>query len=543
MRASLAGLAGLMVLAIASGRFPRGTANSRQFGLSAAPLTYAHEAARFAGRPGLPDRALVYDLRQAGVYLFHNGPQRKLFLDGRLEVPSRETFETYVWLDRMLNTGGRGWAQRLARMGDPLILLEHQKYFGAEATLLADPDWRCIYYDAIASVFVSRRRRDLEASFPSVDFAARHFQSPPNDPAWPAVLPVPWEDARARALLELGVAVRTRPGCSWRLGSSVVLLAGDHLRRAIALEPTAADPWISLGLACWALVLDPTAVSPRLAEPWDPARGLLPAQATFCFRRALELNPEETLAARCLDDVLQAQGMSDAEDSLTIPRHRGGPRPVPGVDSERSRRPIEGRVEPRPERDPEDREGLSRIVDQRLRQGRAEAAVGGFAEAQRRGIRPDWPTCDRVAATLLHLGRPAEARRVWQRAADPPAPALRLARLAACELAALDFAVAERTYRAALELDPGLGEARFGLALLHTQRGNAAEVLAAARQGLKQPLTLAQDSFLRNLEALAAPYAAGPGKQGRPESADQTAMRFWGQGLERVPRVHSRPPA
>ena len=424
-----------------------------------------------------------------------------------------------------------GWAQPLARMGDPLILLEHQKYFGAEATLLADPDWRCIYYDAIASVFVSRRRA-TSGLVPERGLRGAALPIATERPGVAGRAPAAVGRRSGPALLELGVAVRTRPGCSWRLGSSVVLLAGDHLRRAIALEPTAADPWISLGLACWALVLDPTASSPRLAEPWDPAQGAA-GGATSASPR-LELNPEETLPTHCLDDVLQAQGMSDAEDSLTIPRHRGGPRPVPGVDSERSRRPIEGRVEPRPERDPEDREGLSRIVDQRLRRA-APRRPSWVCRGPRRGSAPTgrpvtaWRrrSCTWVARPSAGSGSAPRTRRAG----------IRLARLAACELAALDFAVAERTYRAALGLDPGLGEARFGLALLHAQRGNAAEVLAAARQGLKQPLTLAQHSFLRNLEALAAPYAAGPGKQGRPESADQTAMWFWGQGLERVPRV------
>ena len=98
----------------------------------------------------------MFDLGQAGVYLFHNGPQRKLFIDGRLEVPGRETFETYVRLENMLNEGRHGWAEPVRRMGDPLILLGHAKEFGAEATLLTDPAWRCIYFDAVASVFVAR---------------------------------------------------------------------------------------------------------------------------------------------------------------------------------------------------------------------------------------------------------------------------------------------------------------------------------------------------------------------------------------------------
>jgi tetratricopeptide (TPR) repeat protein len=142
-----------------------------------------------------------------------------------------------------------------------------------------------------------------------------------------------------------------------------------------------------------------------------------------------------------------------------------------------------------------------------LEQGRAEAAHRLLADADNRGIRADWATCDRVATTLLHLGRPAEARRIWEQTADPPSPALRLTHIAAAELAMLDFSAADHTYQAALAVDPQLGEAWLGLALLHTQRGNAAEALTASREGLRRQLTPEQQSFLRFVEALAAPYA------------------------------------
>jgi hypothetical protein len=43
-------------------------------GLREQPLTFAHEAARFAGQEDMPRRALVYDLVQACVYVFHGAP-------------------------------------------------------------------------------------------------------------------------------------------------------------------------------------------------------------------------------------------------------------------------------------------------------------------------------------------------------------------------------------------------------------------------------------------------------------------------------------
>ena len=179
--------------------------------------------------PAYPHRALALDLRQAGVYLFHNGPEHQLFMDARLEVPSRATFETFVRVGRLLNEGRPGWPELLRRMGDPLYLLDHVEDAGAEATLLAEPGWRCIYFDAVASVFVARRP-ELDGSFPSVDFAARHFR----DPVWRAEPPIPRGLAEAMALINLSSAVRTRPGLAtnWPFRITLMLLAGDRFRQA-----------------------------------------------------------------------------------------------------------------------------------------------------------------------------------------------------------------------------------------------------------------------------------------------------------------------
>ncbi|HZW29556.1 MAG TPA: hypothetical protein VFF52_02550 [Isosphaeraceae bacterium] len=503
-RVALAALVGLGIFTIVSGRFFRATGEPRRFGLREAPLAYPHEAARFAGRPGLPDRALVYELGSAGVYVFHNAPARKPFLDGRLEVPRPATFETYVRLEHMLNEGRPGWAEAVRRMGDPLILLHHQADVGAEATLLADPDWRCLYYDAVASVFVTRGRRDLTAGFPSVNFAARHFQA--HDPARRAVPPSPWGLAEARALIDLSSVLRYRSGDRWQLPLALLLLASDRLRQAIAVDPTAAGPWTSLATACWDMIPDLTVPPPGPSDPWDPATGLLPAQATFCCCRALELDAGEILALDLLSRAFQVRQMSDAERAVADRLHRARTAAVPDADADRERFPVEPEGERLPVGwDREGRAGLSRAVAGLLRQGRAEAAVRLFAEAEDRGIIPEWPTCDRIATTLLHLGRPADARRIWEHADHPPSPALRLARLATAALAALDYATAETTYRAALALDPDLGEAWFGLALLHTQRGERAETLADCREGLRRRLTLAQTAFLEGLQTLAAP--------------------------------------
>ena len=114
----------------------------------------------------------------------------------------------------------------------------------------------------------------------------------------------------------------------------------------------------------------------------------------------------------------------------------------------------------------------------------------------------DWPTCDRVATTLLHLGRPDEARRIWDRAGAPPSPARKASRLATAALAEQDFAAAKDGYELALNLDPSLGEAWFGLALLHAQLGEAAEMLAACEEGLRQKPTPPQRASLERFRSL-----------------------------------------
>jgi hypothetical protein len=429
---------GLLILAVVNGRFDQAAGEPRRFGLREAPLAYAHEAAQFAGQPGLPDRALVFDLAQSGVYVFHNGPQRKVFMDGRLEVPDRATFATYIRLENMLNEGRRGWAEPIRRMGNPSILLSHDKEYGGEATLLGDPDWRCVYFDAVASVFVAPGDRGLDDRFHAIDFAARHFR----DRAWQAIPPGPRGFAEASALLNVGSALRVRDGVTGRLPDSLMLCAGDRLRQAIAENPTAATHWAMLGRSLWNMVPDLTAPPPGPRESWDPARGILPAQATFCFRRALELDPADSATSSALLRSLEARQMHDAEQTVA---------------------PF-------------------------------------LAQPRERSV--DWPTCDRIATLLIHLGRPADARLVWELAPDPPSPAIQQSRTAAALLAALDFPTARNTLDRALAQDPQLGEAWFCLALLHVQQGAPAPALAACETALKQRLTTPQRTSIERFKAL-----------------------------------------
>ena len=205
-----------------------------------------------------------------------------------------------------------------------------------------------------------------------------------------------------------------------------------------------------------------------------------------------------------------ARGMGDARASIaTMMRQAwaaavgGDPDADPGPDRDPNADPDPAEVGPPPGWERDGGDGLARAVAELIRRRRPEAAVRLWDEAEDRGIAAPWAGRDRVALALLHLGRAAEARGVWLGAVDPPSPAVRSARLAAAALAALDFPAARREYRAALEQQPDLGEAWFGLALLHVQLGEADEALAACRAGRKCPLTPPQEAFLIRLERLA----------------------------------------
>ncbi len=259
-----------------------------------------------------------------------------------------------------------------------------------------------------------------------------------------------------------------------------------------------------MGTGVWNMVPDLSIAPPGPAEPWDPARGLLPAQAAYCFRRALELNPAEAGALVSLYDLFKARGMHDARQTiveLMLHLRRSGfagsgTVPETAVAADLPLPSWHGDEE------------FAQAIAALLGQGRPEAAVRLFQSALNSEIEPVWPAFDRVATALLHLGRPAEARSLWERAQDPPSAALRQARIAACALAALDFETAVAEFHRALDLEPGLAEAWFGLALLHTQRGDAALALAAARTGASLNQTPAQKAFLSAVDELVSSYAA-----------------------------------
>jgi tetratricopeptide (TPR) repeat protein len=114
----------------------------------------------------------------------------------------------------------------------------------------------------------------------------------------------------------------------------------------------------------------------------------------------------------------------------------------------------------------------------------------------------EWPAAERVAGLYMHLGRPADARRVWQAAERCPSEALRLCRLASTFWVERNWKAAVSHFQQARQADPQLAEACWGLAMLQGQLGDAPAALEACRTGLRLPLNERQRSDLKALEKL-----------------------------------------
>jgi len=456
------------------------TAGARFFGLSEEP-GFAHDAVRFAGQAGLPDNSVVYELRHAGLVAFHNGSERKTLMDGRLTLERRRNFTAYVDVNGWLNKHDRRWAIGLEELGNPSLVIAHRGNDRAEAAVLAHADWRLVYYDPIAAVFVPRSYRKLEQTHPTVDFAARHFR--PHEAVPSPVRPL----AEMNDLHNLAVAVKDFSEASWKWRIPLLLNALERAPAALEEQPPAA--WTLLGTCYWDMMPDLKArpASPR--DDWDPARGLPWAQATYCYRQALHLKAHDLPTLSVLSGSFMFRDMKDAEQ--TIARQLAG---------EEARAPVQpGGLD---QVSPED---LFLALSELLKRSFPEACVDLFEKASRqRPFELTWKFADRIAPVYLHLGRPVAARQLWKEAVSAPSEALRISRVASTYWVERDFETALGLYRQAITEVPKLGEAQWGLAMLLTQLGQAEPALQACRHGLDAQLTERQRADLVGLQDMLA---------------------------------------
>jgi tetratricopeptide (TPR) repeat protein len=465
------------------------TGSGRHFLFREQPFEFAHDAIRFAGQTAQPEHALVYDLGQTGLFDFYNVPAHKQFMDGRLEMPSRATFQTYINIEKWLQERDVRWESAVHQLRDPLILLTHLQNYDAEAVLLTHSQWRCIYWDALATVFVHGGSSGLQQSYPSVDFAGRHFQeaSAPSTPNLPGSA-----FREARALYNLATALRRDSSATWTWRIPVSLLALDRGALALSEDGRRSAPWTLLGNCYWNLIPDLGKPPPTPADQWDPAAVIPWAQATYCYRRALDLAPGDVTALRYLINALRVRRMAD--EQLAVGQSLvafGQASPAEAAELAALAR--------NPSLAPTGRGALGADfparIDYLLQMGQPKAAAEVADQMPASTV--SWAVAERVAPLYLHLGRPADARRIWHGAAGAPSKSERLGREALTYWVERDFEQAAELYRQALAAEPRFAEAWWGMAMLSAQLGRAKDTLEYCEKGLRLPLTDRQRTDLR----------------------------------------------
>jgi hypothetical protein len=142
-----------------TGHWGRLTGLRDRFGVGEAPAWYAHEASKFAGQPGFPNRAIVASFGQSAVYEFHNAPGHRVLMDGRLEVCTRETFELYEAVLSRMAMRDPAWQQLIGPPDEhgrlPAIILDSRSARAEINGLSGMPEWRLVFADAAAAVFIT----------------------------------------------------------------------------------------------------------------------------------------------------------------------------------------------------------------------------------------------------------------------------------------------------------------------------------------------------------------------------------------------------
>jgi hypothetical protein len=155
------GIACLFLLVV-TGQWNRWGEGNKPFALGESKDWFMHGPARFAGQPGFPNRAFVSNNGQAAVYSYHNFPPRTVFMDGRLEVCTLQTFKLYNEILKCMAAGDPGWQSLFDRQGTPrpAVLLDSRTSLIPLVGMMHTPGWRMVYADRSGAVFLDNATAD-----------------------------------------------------------------------------------------------------------------------------------------------------------------------------------------------------------------------------------------------------------------------------------------------------------------------------------------------------------------------------------------------
>ena len=502
------GVLAILVVAfmVASGHWYLWTHGGRRAGFGLRAGFYSFEGMRVAGAPDMPTRAAVFHLGQAATYVYANGPEHKVLMDGRLEVHDEPLFDAYRRLSDAL-AGAADWDRMLRALGIDLVVADGgPKGHRIQATLFVDPKWRCVHYDEVVGVFLRRStptpRGVVEFDLRAAPFLRRTalFEAPLPEPTspprwwlWPpeSIYPTPADFLAERSYF-LALSLSPRMSAPIGLRQSASWFAIQRARESIHRRPWRADGRRWFGISCLRLPIRAGA-KVNATAPWTLHDGLMPAMGTYALTQALGSDPDDYSSNLALDEHLAgvgALGRSLAPLEKLVQR-----RPINKTQielAERMMRDYSDRLERVRQAensvDPDDLtfDGLERYADAGL--------IGRGLDRVESEIVEQLPfeEADRVATWFLLIGEPHRARQTYDRwssanrstdAGAVPAGLIET-RLASCEAVLGRFGEARNWFLEALRKDRDSTDACFGMALLNLLAGDREQMEEYITRGL-----------------------------------------------------------
>ena len=301
------------------------------------------------------------------------------------------------------------------------------------------------------------------------------------------------------------------------LAAPLITLGLEHTRRVRRVQPSQAEAWKISGQLELLRSSPQRDVIPRYRLPFDPVYDLPLIRATYDLLQAVRLGPDDFTTVTTLSHVYGARGMYEA--ALPYIEHIAGMdaiNPTQMEVREKAQRQLAAVARSLGAEVPRRWENLNELeqaVSALLAAGRARSAAELLERAYPQASARTWELADRIATLRLHLGQAAQARSTWQGVATPPRPALQAARLAATYLIEGDLDAAREHYRRAIELEPTLFEALFGLALLEHDAGRATEAVSAADRAVQNAPSALASETAESLAKTARPFASTTGSK------------------------------
>jgi tetratricopeptide (TPR) repeat protein len=498
---------------VVSDRFYALAGEGRLFGLGEHPLWHAHDAARFAAQPGMPDRMLAFHLGQAAVFEFHKRDDQRTFCDPRLEVVSRELLEEYHAIEAAIERDQLGWEEWLSRHELLMILvdLSESNHHAMSATLLSSNHWRCVYSDPIAAIFLHVDALSA-ADVSPVNFARRLFVSEDllspaaaQDRASNSTADEP--DPRlyeARALYGLGVNLVNRRAFDLQLARSILSLAAKRASaaRCPSQRPHECDRLRGQIYRTLSPLTGSTPHADDMANfSWDISSMLDLARSRYFLERARKQRPDDLITLFQLFEVAELQmdhrTRSELKQNLLQYRPRT-PVQRKWLDALGKKLSSEKAVTDH-DRSPDqvnllDLDDVRRAMFQHLANGRPDLALALLqACGSVKGPLP-WDLAEKFASLSMFLGSPGTGLEPDQIEGEVDTLTLK-SRRGTVQLIMGRPDLCIEAYQAALRLDPSNIEANLGLARAYLELGDAMKTIEFCENALGSEVI---NSVMRN---------------------------------------------